>query len=250
MEPIEKKSKCTKPKFLIYGAKTGWIGKHLVQLCKELELEFAIGDARIENITNINNDLDTHQPTHVLMAAGLTGRPTVDWCEEHKPETIRTNVIGTLAIVDCCKQRGIHITNFATGCIFEYDDAHPIGAPGFAESDVPNFHGSFYSHTKALVEDLLQHYDNCLTLRIRMPISAELTARNFVTKIVNYAKVVDVPNSMTVLEEMLPIAIRAAEFRMTGILNLVNPGVISHNEILQMYKTYIDNRFFFFKPHV
>jgi len=25
---------------------------------------------------------------------------------------------------------------------------------GFLEDDVPNFHGSFYAHTKALVEDV------------------------------------------------------------------------------------------------
>ncbi len=24
------------------------------------------------------------KPTHVLNAAGLTGRPNVDWCEDHK----------------------------------------------------------------------------------------------------------------------------------------------------------------------
>ena len=24
------------------------------------------------------------KPTHILNAAGLTGRPNVDWCEDHK----------------------------------------------------------------------------------------------------------------------------------------------------------------------
>jgi hypothetical protein len=27
-------------------------------------------------------------------AVGVTGRPNVDWCESHKPDTIRTNVLG------------------------------------------------------------------------------------------------------------------------------------------------------------
>lgn len=27
------------------------------------------------------------KPTHVLNAAGLTGRPNVDWCEDHKAGT-------------------------------------------------------------------------------------------------------------------------------------------------------------------
>lgn len=40
-----------------------------------------------------------------------------------------------------------------------------------------------------------------------MPISNELTERNFVTKIARYHRVVDVPNSMTVLTDMLPLSL-------------------------------------------
>jgi len=94
-----------------------------------------------------------------------------------------------------------------------------------------------------MVENLLQNYDNCLVLRIRMPISADLLHRNFVTKILNYAKVVNIPNSMTTLDDLIPIAIEAAQRKLTGVLNLCNPGAISHNEILQLYKDYIDPRF-------
>jgi hypothetical protein len=42
--------------------------------------------------------------------------------------------------------------NYATGCIFEYDANHPEGSGiGFKEEDTPNFTGSFYSKTKAMV---------------------------------------------------------------------------------------------------
>ena len=53
-------------------------------------------DVRIENRGDVEAELDRIQPSHVLLAAGITGRPNIDWCEEHKPETIRTNVIGIL----------------------------------------------------------------------------------------------------------------------------------------------------------
>lgn len=56
-------------------------------------------------------------------------------------ETLRTNVIGTLNLADVCANKGIHCTIYATGCIFEYDDAHPIGGPGFTEEDKANFDG-------------------------------------------------------------------------------------------------------------
>lgn len=114
------------------------------------------------------------------------------------------------------------------------------GGKGFTEEDRANFHGSYYSHTKAMVEDMLRAYTQTCTLRVRMPISDDLSPRNFVTKILNYAKVVDVPNSMTVLTEFLPISLIMAERKLVGIYNFCNPGAISHNEVLSLYKQYVD----------
>lgn len=47
-----------------------------------------------------------------------------------------------------------------------------------------------------------------------------------------YDKVIDIPNSMTVLPELLPLSIEMARRKLTGIMNFTNPGAISHNEIL------------------
>lgn len=94
------------------------------------------------------------------------------------------------------------------------------------------------------VEDLLKDYDNVCTLRVRMPISSDLSnPRNFITKISRYNKVVNIPNSMTVLDELLPISIEMAKRNLKGIWNFTNPGVISHNEILELYRDYIDPQF-------
>ena len=73
-----------------------------------------------------------------------------------------------------------------------------------------------------------------------MPISDDLASRDFITKIVKYDRVVNVPNSMTVLTELLPASLIMAEKKLTGIYNFCNPGAISHNEILDLYKKYID----------
>ena len=94
------------------------------------------------------------------------------------------------------------------------------------------------------VEELLREYDNVCTLRVRMPISSDLSnPRNFITKISRYNKVVNIPNSMTILEELIPISIEMAKRNLRGIWNFTNPGVVSHNEILDMYKNYIDPNF-------
>lgn len=94
------------------------------------------------------------------------------------------------------------------------------------------------------VEELIIEYENVCTLRVRMPISSDLSnPRNFITKISRYNKVVNIPNSMTVLDELLPISIEMAKRNCSGIWNFTNPGVISHNEILEMYRDYIDPKF-------
>lgn len=210
-------------------------------LLAEKSIDYVLADARCENRADVAAELDKHAPTHVFMCAGITGRPNIDWCEDNKPDTIRTNVIGTLNLADLCNERGIHCTVYATGCIFKYDDAHPLGSGiGFVEDDAPNFDESFYSKTKGFMEPMLKCYPTCLILRVRMPISDDLIHRNFITKIVKYERVVNIPNSMTVLTEMLPASLAMAQKGLVGVYNFCNPGVISHNECLDLYTKYID----------
>ncbi|CAA7014886.1 unnamed protein product [Microthlaspi erraticum] len=231
-------------KFLIYG-KTGWIGGLLGQICEKQGIAFEYGKGRLEDRSSLLQDILNVKPSHVFNAAGVTGRPNVDWCESHKTETIRANVAGTLTLADVCREHSLLLMNFATGCIFEYNESHPLGSGiGFKEEDTPNFTGSFYSKTKAMVEELLKEFDNVCTLRVRMPISSDLNnPRNFITKISRYSKVVNIPNSMTVLDELLPISIEMAKRNLRGIWNFTNPGVVSHNEVLEMYRDYIDSDF-------
>jgi dTDP-glucose 4,6-dehydratase len=113
---------------------------------------------------------------------------------------------------------------------------------GFVESSLPNFYGSSYSIVKGFTDRLMNMY-NVLNLRIRMPITDEQHPRNFITKIVNYEKVCSIPNSMTVLPELLPYVLSMMKQNITGTINLTNPGVISHNEILEMYKEIVDPTF-------
>lgn len=236
-------------RWLVWGGKTGWIGQKVMGL-----LQHAAGgvsscvhatQVRLQNAADVASELDRFNPTRVVNCAGVTGRPNVDWCETHQAETTATNVIGACILAKECAARGIHLTNFSTGCIYEYDAEHPVGGPGFTETDEPNFTASFYSRTKVHAEKLIHGaWDgHVLTLRVRMPIDSQAGPRDFVTKIASYAKVVNVPNSMTVLDDMLPHAITLATRRVTGVLNFVNPGVLSHNEVLELYKEHVNPEF-------
>jgi 3,5-epimerase/4-reductase len=82
-----------------------------------------------------------------------------------------------------------------------------------------------------------------LTLRIRMPISSDSNTRNFITKITKYEHICSIKNSMTVLDDMLPLCISMMKNKESGIYNFTNPGSISHNEILELYRDIIDPTF-------
>ncbi len=140
-------------RFLIWGG-DGWVAGHLKSMLEKQGKDVFTTTVRMENREAVLTELDRVRPTHVLNAAGCTGRPNVDWCEDHKEATMRSNVVGTLNLTDCCFLKRIHCTVFATGCIYKYDDAHPWDGPGYVETDPANFTGSFYSETKGHVEEV------------------------------------------------------------------------------------------------
>ena len=113
------------PRFLIWG-QGGWVAGHLEALLQDQGKDVHTTAVRMENQAEVRKVLDEIKPTHVINCAGKTGRPNVDWCEDHKLETIRANVIGTLILADECEQRRVHVTVMATGC-----NAYTLRGPMF-----------------------------------------------------------------------------------------------------------------------
>jgi dTDP-glucose 4,6-dehydratase len=241
-------------RILVYGS-NGWIGNQFVQILKDTNTNYVEGKSRVDNEIELESEIQYIQPTHVVSFIGRThGKinnktySTIDYLEEEGKlfENVRDNLFSPLLLADICSKNNIHYTYLGTGCIFKFDETHPFGKEenGFTENDKPNFFGSSYSIVKGFTDRLMQLYeDKILNLRIRMPITGEKNPRNFITKIVNYEKICSVPNSMTVLPELLPYVLDMMKNKTTGTMNLTNPGLISHNEILQMYKEIVDKEF-------
>lgn len=233
-------------KWLIYGA-NGWIGSQVKDILNNLNEDIYVGESRVDHTENIDAELQRIKPDRVICLIGRThgtGFSTIDYLEQKGKlvENVRDNLYGPVSLAMLCSKLDIHLTYLGTGCIFT--DKYPEETNGYNEDSLPNFTGSGYSTVKGFTDRLMHMFDDStLNVRIRMPIVSETNPRNFITKIVSYDKVVNIQNSMTVLPELLPKMIDMAKNKITGTINLTNPGTISHNEILDMYIKYVDKDF-------
>jgi 3,5-epimerase/4-reductase len=231
-------------KILFFGSK-GWIGRQFCEYLNENNILYIESDLRADNEKDVEKEIKEYNPTHIISFIGRTygdNFNTIDYLEQPGKlvENIRDNLYAPIILSILCERYNIHYTYMGTGCIFEYN----ISGKKNSEEDAPNFFGSSYSIVKGYTDRLQHMYSkNTLNLRIRMPIINYDHERNFITKITNYEYVCSVPNSMTVLHDMYPIILDMIKKNITGTFNMCNKGVISHNEILELYKTHVDNDF-------
>ena len=229
-------------RILIYGS-SGWIGAKLVRLFAEDDLVIH-GKARVDSDRDLERELAAQRPDRVVCCIGRTHGPgcgTIDYLEQpgRLVDNVRDNLYSPLALALRCQAAGVHLTYLGTGCIFESGPE----APTFDESSEPNFFGSSYSVVKGFTDRLLHRLPGVLNVRIRMPITDEDHPRNFLTKITSYEKICSVPNSMTVLDDLLPLMVDMCRQGTGGTVNLCNPGTMSHNEILEIYRDTVDPTF-------
>jgi 3,5-epimerase/4-reductase len=233
--------------FLIYGG-NGWIGQKIVAILTSSKIPFIVSKVRADDIKSVEVEIKEIKPTNILCLLGRTHGtfdgeyiPTIDYLEKKGKvkENVRDNLFCPIALALICKKLDIHLTYLGTGCIFSYSEDKKI----FKEEDEPNFFGSSYSVVKGYTDRLMHMFDNVLNVRIRMPISSDLSPRNFIMKLLKYEKICSMQNSMTVLDELLPVMCDMALNKEVGTVNLTNPGTIEHSEILDIYKEMIDPNF-------
>jgi dTDP-4-dehydrorhamnose reductase len=181
--------------------------------------------------------LKADQPTFLINAAGYTGKPNVDACELHKTECLFGNAVFPGIVAQACVEAGISWGHVSSGCI--YTGSRPDGT-GFTETDTPNFsfrtnNCSFYSGTKALGEEVLAGTPNVYIWRLRIPFDNVDNPRNYLTKLMRYAKLLEAENSISQLDEFVAATFACWEKRVPfGTYNVTNPGHITTREVVSM----------------
>ncbi len=216
-------------KYLIFG--DGWLGNKFKKYLKDS----FISSADITNHADVWEALVGSKPEIAINCAGKTGKPNVDWCEDHKIETLRSNVEGPINLAETCLKYGVYLAHIGSGCVYEGDN----NGRGFSEDDQPNYFGSFYSITKMVSESALKNLP-VLQMRIRMPVDSKPSERSLIDKLVKYKKIINPANSITAIPDFLEAAEKLMGKKCTGIYNLVNPNAITNQEIVELYKKIIN----------
>jgi len=63
---------------------------------------------------------------------------------------------------------------------------------------------------------------------------------NMIDKLSTYPKVIDVENSVTIIEDMIDVFHQMLEKKATGIFHVTNPGTMKHRELLDLYHELVD----------
>jgi dTDP-4-dehydrorhamnose reductase len=173
----------------------------------------------------------------------LTGKPNVDACESAKAETLFANTVLPLRIAEACAEENLRWGHVSSGCIYQGARGEENGvALGFREEDAPNFSFrsgccSFYSGTKALAEDHLRNYPQVFVWRLRLAFDGRDSARNYLSKLLRYKRLLDARNSLSQLDDFVASCWATWERGLPpGIYNLTNPGSVTTRDVVEMIR--------------
>lgn len=248
---------------VLLGA-TGYIGQAFeTALQQRGEPYVALSRSRLDytHFDTLLAFLRDRKPSFVLNAAGYTGKPNVDACEDFKADTLQGNTLFPQTVAQACAALGIPWGHVSSGCIYSGAKINDSGSIrierdltrvdlktlskkgallGFTEEDEPNFSFrqppcSFYSGTKALGEEAIKNVGNGYIWRLRIPFDQFDNARNYLSKVQHYAKVYDNVNSLSHRGDFVNACLDTWKIRAPfGIYNVTNPGYVTTRQVVQM----------------
>lgn len=218
-------------KILIFGK--GYIGLRLQE-----ELGCDISDKMIYTLQDAESEIAKYHPDTIINCIGHIGR-NVDECELDVDKTLAANTFVPVILAEAALRNNAKLVHISSGCIFHYD--YSKDSP-IEEDQMPDFFELFYSRTKIYTERALGILNNkypVLIIRLRVPLDNRPNPRNLLDKLINYKKIIDLPNSVTYVPDFLKAASHLINIGARGIYNLVNKGGLRYQDLMEVYKKYV-----------
>lgn len=221
------------PKILIFG--NGQIGNFYQKYFQDHQVASRIAPTDITNPAKIEAAISGFNPTIIINTAAKTN---LEWCGQNQLEAFNVNVLGTQNLAAAADKHGIFFVHLSSGCIFQSADADDAKV----ETDTPA-PAAFYSWTKVWSEQVIAF--NCspgfryLILRPRQPVSAQISPKNMLIKMLTFTKFVDTPNTGTVLEDLMGWTDSLIRKQVTGVVHVANTGWVTPYDIALLLKKHI-----------
>jgi dTDP-4-dehydrorhamnose reductase len=225
---------------MIILGKNGYITSSLAKLCmmtRSFDVQFVSRtEVNYLNGSILKSYLQDVNASCVVNAAGFTGRPNVDACEEAKYECLQGNAVLPGIIRQVCEDLKIPWGHISSGCIYS---GRKADGGGWTEENEPNFSFrsppcSFYSGSKVLGEEVLEGAENCFVWRLRIPFNHEAHPRNYLQKVLSYENLLDVENSVSHLDEFCTKCIDCFTKDIEpGVYNMTNSGSITTSQVTE-----------------
>jgi dTDP-4-dehydrorhamnose reductase len=219
-------------KLLILGR--GFIGKRLQD---QWRCDFS--ERKIFTFMDAEEEIKKFKPDIIVNCIGHTGEKNIDGCEEDKDRTLTSNAFVPLILAEVALRNNIKLVHVSSGCIFNFDYAKddPID-----EDRIPDYFELFYSRTKIYSEQALKILSKkypILIVRIRVPLDNIPHSRNILTKLIEYKKINDIPNSITYIPDFIKALEHLIQVEACGIYNVVTKGALNYPDLMAHYKKFV-----------
>jgi dTDP-4-dehydrorhamnose 3,5-epimerase-like enzyme/dTDP-4-dehydrorhamnose reductase len=205
--------------YLVLGA-SGFLGKRCVEALRAAGKTVFESRARLADTGAIRQQVAKSRTKYVICAAGISGRPTIDWCDDHEQETFETNYLDVLNLMRTSRECGVHLTIFGSGAVY-------TGAKErYTEDDQPEYDTKVYCRLRCWLERHVT--EGVLYLRIMYPCTFDGDPKCFRTKMLARKDTVhDGAVSVTPVPDLFPHLPTLIEGRVSGIFNFVSDGTVS-----------------------
>lgn len=220
-------------KILVVG--NGFIASHLKYS--------QITERLFPDYNQLKSILIKNSPDVIINCIGYCGQFNIDDCQNNKEKTITSNITIPTILATECYNLGIHFIHLGSGCINYGPSPNIVNwneeDPGWKETNTPKLDkASLYSKTKYAADLAIGDLPNVAILRIRMPISQKNHPRNLINKLIKYENVLDHPNSVTFVDDLVKVIDWVVLNNKTGIYHVTNPQSLRHSQILSEYIKY------------
>jgi hypothetical protein len=225
---------------IIYCVGNNWMSRQFIKEFEKKDFEYILNDID-ETDNNLLSKIIEKNISHVIYFNNFLIEDELKDLE--LIDNLKNHLLIPNKIALFCQRYKIHFTYIGTGDIYNFKNTDKKRIP-FNEEDEPNNFNNNFNSIRCCTDRLLKLTDT-LNLRYRSPITSDLSDNNnYLKKILKSLKISNSQNSISVLDELIPLTIEMMVNKKIGTYNFTNPGIISENEILEIYKEFYDSNYY------